>query len=57
MRKALVIGLGISGRAAVEFLLASGYAVMAVDKNEKTLVTIDVVRLRIWACCAGRNLL
>ncbi len=47
MRKALIIGLGVSGRAAAEFLLASGYAVTAVDKNEKTLATnLDVVRLK-----------
>lgn len=33
MKIALVLGLGVSGRAAVELLLARGYEVRGVDKN------------------------
>src|ERR1700687_180183 len=35
--KVLVIGLGISGRAAVEFLLAKGYSVIGVDRDRALL--------------------
>ncbi len=35
--QALVIGFGVSGRAAARLLLELGYSVVAVDKNEKSL--------------------
>ncbi|MFI5334067.1 MAG: UDP-N-acetylmuramoyl-L-alanine--D-glutamate ligase [Chlamydiales bacterium] len=43
--RALVLGLGISGRAAAEFLLARGFAVTAVEKSEKVLASNDVENL------------
>lgn len=45
MRKALVIGLGLSGQAAAEFLLRKGYAVIGVDSNLKALGSPGVKRL------------
>lgn len=36
-----VVGLGISGRAAVRLALARGAAVLAIDRNEK-LVPLEV---------------
>lgn len=36
MKKALVIGFGISGQAAAEFLLQKGYEVVCADKVKKT---------------------
>jgi UDP-N-acetylmuramoylalanine--D-glutamate ligase len=35
MTKALVIGLGISGKSAVQFLLAKGFEVLGVDRSPK----------------------
>lgn len=35
MKKALVIGFGLSGKAAAKFLVAHGYEVLTVDKDPK----------------------
>ncbi len=43
MKKALVIGLGMSGRAAAEFLLKHGYVVVGVEKNGELLKTHPAV--------------
>ncbi|MBI2743680.1 MAG: UDP-N-acetylmuramoyl-L-alanine--D-glutamate ligase [Chlamydiales bacterium] len=37
MKKALILGLGVSGRSAAEFLLKKGYAVTAVEKSADLL--------------------
>lgn len=39
MKKVLIIGLGISGRAAANFLLKKGVHVLAVDRNRELLNT------------------
>lgn len=44
--RALILGLGISGRAAAEFLLMRGYTVTAVEKKTQTLSHPDLLRLR-----------
>ena len=43
MKKALVLGLGISGSAAAEFLALKGYLVIGVDRNSQV---VAVSRLR-----------
>ena len=43
-KKALVIGLGISGRASVEFLLQKGFQIVAVDAKAKSLASDSEVQ-------------
>ncbi len=45
MKKALVLGLGLSGRAACALLLKKGYKVAACDKNSAVFAHEEVVRL------------
>jgi len=44
MQRALVIGLGISGLAAVELLLRDGYRVVAVDRRSAELAKTEAVK-------------
>jgi UDP-N-acetylmuramoylalanine--D-glutamate ligase len=47
MKKAVVIGLGVSGRAAAEFLLKRNYRVVAFEKNEEVISSHpEIQRLR-----------
>jgi UDP-N-acetylmuramoylalanine--D-glutamate ligase len=46
MERALVLGLGISGVAAAEFLLARGFSVIGVDSNLQMLKGPEVLRLQ-----------
>jgi UDP-N-acetylmuramoylalanine--D-glutamate ligase len=47
MKRALVIGLGISGRAAAELLLSRGVSVVGIDGKKETVESHpDVVRLK-----------
>jgi UDP-N-acetylmuramoylalanine--D-glutamate ligase len=43
-KHALVLGLGVSGRAAAEFLLVQGYQVTCVEKNQELLATSPEVK-------------
>lgn len=45
-KKVLVVGLGLSGRAAAEFLLSHGAEVHAVDRNAATLTHVEVQALK-----------
>ncbi len=40
--KTLVIGLGVSGRAAVQLLLSQGRDVVAIDRNKQVIEGVDV---------------
>lgn len=46
MKKTLVIGLGMSGRAVVHLLLAQKKAVIGLDKNKELLNSDPVLRLK-----------
>ena len=43
MKKTLVIGLGISGRAAVHYLLSMGRQVVAIDRNPHQLLQLTSI--------------
>lgn len=44
-KRALVVGLGVSGRAAARFLAQSGYCVTGIDKTKKEDVTLSGVEV------------
>ncbi len=45
-KKALVMGLGVSGSAASEFLLSLGYEVLGVDRRKQDLKGLDIAFFR-----------
>jgi len=45
-KRILVVGLGVSGRAAAEFLLGKGAVVHGTDSNQKVLAGPEVARLQ-----------
>lgn len=47
MQNALVIGLGVSGKAAAKFLIAQGMSVQAYDQNSEASKTFGISELKI----------